>query len=169
MIDSEDFVRAFENIGCDFFTGVPDTMLAGIIDVLRERRLYIPAAREDEAVAMAAGAFFGGKIPVVLMENSGLGNAFNILMSLNLVYTIPCIMIISWRGFEGKDANEHLVMGQTMPQLLDLIRIPHRTLSEQTIIEDLQWTAKTFMEQRIPAALLIKNGITDPLEPITFP
>ena len=67
MIDSEDFVRAFENIGCDFFTGVPDTMLAGIIDVLRERRLYIPAAREDEAVAMAAGAFFGGKIPVVLM------------------------------------------------------------------------------------------------------
>ena len=165
MIDSEDFVRALKDIGCDFFTGVPDTMLAGIIDVLSERRLYTPAVGEDQAVALAAGAFFGGKIPVVLMENSGLGNAFNILMSLNLVYTIPCIMIISWRGFEGKDANEHLVMGQTMPQLLDLIRIPYRTFSEQTIIEDLQWTAKTFMEQRIPVALLIKNGIVKTLQP----
>ena len=74
-------------------------------------------------------------------------------------------MIISWRGFGGKDANEHLVMGQTMPQLLDLIRVPHRTLSEQTIIEDLQWVAKTFMEQRIPVALLIKNGIVKTLQP----
>ena len=165
MIDSEDFVRALKDIGCDFFTGVPDTMLAGIIDVLSERRLYTPAVREDEAVALAAGAYLGGKIPVVLMENSGLGNAFNILMSLNLIYTIPCIMIISWRGFEGKDASEHLVMGQTMPQLLDLIRVPHRTLSEQTIIEDLQWVAKTFMEQRIPVALLIKNGIVKTLQP----
>jgi sulfopyruvate decarboxylase alpha subunit len=165
MINSEDFVRALEDIGCDFFTGVPDAMLAGIIDVLSERRLFTPAVREDEAVALAAGAFLGGKIPVVLMENSGLANSFNILMSLNLIYTIPCIMIISWRGFEGKDASEHLVMGQTMPQLLDLVRIPHRTLSEQTIIEDFQWTAKIFMEQCIPVALLIKKGIVKTLQP----
>ena len=165
MIDSEDFVRALEDIGCDFFTGVPDVMLAGIIDVLSERRLYTPAVREDEAVALAAGAFLGGKIPVVLMENSGLGNAFNILMSLNLIYTIPCIMFISWRGFEGKDASEHLVMGHTMPQLLDLVRIPYRTLSQQKIIEDLRWTAKTFMEQRIPVALLMKKGIVKTLQP----
>ena len=165
MIESEDFVRALEDIGCDFFTGVPDTMLAGIINVLSERRLYTPVVREDQAVALAAGAFFGGKIPVVLMENSGLGNVLNVLMSLHLVYAIPCIMIISWRGFEGKDSNEHLVIGQTMPQLLDLVRIPHRTLSEQTIIEDLQWTAKTFMEQHIPVALLIKKGIVKTLQP----
>ena len=74
-------------------------------------------------------------------------------------------MIISWRGFEGKDASEHLVMGQTMPQLLDLVRIPYRTLSQQKIIEDLRWTAKTFMEQRIPVALLMKKGIVKTLQP----
>ena len=165
MIDSDDFVKALEGIGIDFFTGVPDTILGGIIADLTEKRLYTPAVREDEAVAMAAGAYLGGKIPAVLMQNSGLGNALNILESLNLIYQIPCILLVSWRGFEGKDAPEHLVMGQTMTQLLDTVKIPHRTLSDETVVSDLQWTAKTFMEQRIPLALLLKKGIVKTVQP----
>lgn len=165
MIDSDDFVQALQTVGFDFFTGVPDTILGGIIAALEERRLYTPSVREDEAVAMAAGAFLGGKIPVVLMQNSGLGNAMNVLMSLNLIYQIPCLLIVSWRGFEGKDAPEHLVMGQTMPQILDTIRIPHRTLAEQSVVDDLKWTAQTFMSQRIPVALLLKKGIVKAVQP----
>lgn len=165
MIESDDFVRALQDIGFDFFTGVPDTILGGIISALEDQRVYYPSVREDEAVAMAAGAYLGGRIPAVLMQNSGLGNALNVLMSLHLIYQIPCLMIISWRGFEGKDAPEHLVMGQTMPQLLDTIRIPHRTISEQTLVDDLKWTAQTFMSQRIPVALLLKKGIVKSIQP----
>ena len=165
MIDSDDFVKALQGIGVDFFTGVPDTILGGIIADLTEKRLYTPAVREDEAVAMAAGAYLGGKVPAVLMQNSGLGNALNILESLNLIYQIPCVLLVSWRGFEGKDAPEHLVMGQTMTQLLDTVKIPHRTLSAETVVDDLQWTAKTFMEKRIPLALLLKKGIVKTVQP----
>lgn len=165
MIESDDFIQALQDIGFDFFTGVPDTILGGIIATLSERQLYTPAVREDEAAAMAAGAFLGGKIPAVLMQNSGLGNALNVLISLHLIYRIPSLLIISWRGFEGKDAPEHLVMGETMPQLLDLVRIPHRTLSQDTMVEDLKWTAHTFMEQRIPVALLLKKGIVKTVQP----
>ncbi len=165
MIDSDDFVKALQGIGIDFFTGVPDTILGGIIADLTEKRLYTPAVREDEAVAMAAGAYLGGRIPAVLMQNSGLGNALNILESLNLIYQIPCLLLVSWRGFEGKDAPEHLVMGQTMTQLLDTVKIPHRTLSVETVVDDLQWTAKTFMDQRIPLALLLKKGIVKTVQP----
>ena len=165
MIESDDFVRALRDIGFDFFTGVPDTILGGIIATLTDEGLYTPAVREDEAVAMAAGAYMGGKIPMVLMQNSGLGNAINVLASLNLIYQIPCLLLISWRGFEGKDAPEHLVMGQTMTQLLDTLRIPHRTLSSETMVEDLKWTAQTFMDQRIPLALLLKKGIVKTVQP----
>ena len=165
MIDSDDFVKALQGFGIDFFTGVPDTILGGIIADLTEKRLYTPAVREDEAVAMAAGAYLGGRIPAVLMQNSGLGNALNILESLNLIYQIPCLLLVSWRGFEGKDAPEHLVMGQTMTQLLDTVKIPHRTLSVETVVDDLQWTAKTFMDQRIPLALLLKKGIVKTVQP----
>ncbi|RMH07019.1 MAG: sulfopyruvate decarboxylase subunit alpha [Nitrospirae bacterium] len=165
MIDSDDFVQALQTIGIDFFTGVPDTILAGIIVALEERRLYTPSVREDEAVALAAGAYLGGKIPAVLMQNSGLGNALNVLMSLHLIYRIPTILVISWRGFEGKDAPEHVVMGQTMTTLLETVKIPYRAVTSQTVGEDLNWTARTFMEQRIPVALLLKKGVVKTLQP----
>jgi len=165
MIDADDFVKGLQGIGFDFFTGVPDTILGGIIAHLTEERLYTPAVREDEAVAMAAGAYFGGKVPAVLMQNSGLGNALNVLESLNLIYQIPCLLLVSWRGFEGKDAPEHLVMGATMTTLLDTIKIPHRTLAAESMNDDLQWTARTFMEQRIPVALLLKKGIVKTVQP----
>lgn len=165
MIESDDFVQALQDIGVDFFTGVPDSILGGIIATLMERRLYTPAVREDEAVAMAAGAYMAGKVPCVLMQNSGLGTSLNALISLNLLYEQPCLLLISWRGFQGKDAPEHLVMGQTMTQLLETMKIPHRVLSEATLIEDFKWTAQTFMKQRIPVALLLKKGIVKGLHP----
>jgi sulfopyruvate decarboxylase alpha subunit len=165
MIESDDFVQSLQDIGFNFFTGVPDSILGGIISTLMERRLYTPAVREDEAVAMAAGAYMAGKIPAVLMQNSGLGTSLNTLVSLNLIYQQPCLLIVSWRGFQGQDAPEHLVMGQTMTQLLDAVRIPHRTLSEQTAVDDLKWTAETFMKQRIPVALLLKKGVVKGIQP----
>ncbi len=165
MIESDNFVQALQDIGFDFFTGVPDSILGGIIATLIERRLYTPAVREDEAVAMAAGAYMAGKVPAVLMQNSGLGTSLNALISLNMIYRQPCVLIISWRGYQGKDAPEHLVMGQTMTQLLDTVRIPHRTLSEKTAVDDLKWVAETFMKQRIPVALLIHKGVVKGLHP----
>ncbi|TMQ30723.1 MAG: sulfopyruvate decarboxylase subunit alpha [Nitrospirae bacterium] len=141
MIESDAFIQALQDIGVDFFTGVPDSILAGIIAELMERRLYTPAVREDEAVAMAAGAYMSGKIPAVLMQNSGLGTSLNTLISLNMIYCQPCILIVSWRGYQG------------------------RTLSEKTAIDDLKWLAETFMKQRIPVALLITKGVVKGLHP----
>jgi sulfopyruvate decarboxylase subunit alpha len=165
MIESDAFVQAMQDMGVNFFTGVPDSILGGIIAELLDRRLYTPAVREDEAVAMAAGAYMGGKIPAVLMQNSGLGTSLNALISLNVIYRQPCILIISWRGQGGKDAPEHLVMGEVMPQFLDTMKIPHRTLTEKTAVEDFKWVAETFMKQRIPVALFITKGVVKGLHP----
>jgi sulfopyruvate decarboxylase TPP-binding subunit len=108
---------------------------------------------------MAAGAFMGGRSPVVLMQNSGIGTSLNSLISLNLIYLQPCLLMISWRGHDGKDAPEHLVMGQVLPDLLDLVRIPHRTLTAERCKEDLDWASQVFIQQRIPVALLIVKGV----------
>ncbi len=165
MIESDQFVQALQDIGFNFFTGVPDSILGGIIETLMERSLYTPSVREDEAVAMAAGAYMAGKVPVVLMQNSGLGTSLNALISLNMIYHQPCLLLVSWRGFEGKDAPEHLVMGQAMTALLDAVRIPHRTFSEATAVDDFRWAAHTFMKERIPFALLLKKGIVKGIHP----
>ena len=165
MIESDVFVQALQDIGVNFFTGVPDSILGGIIAELMNRGHYIPAVRADEAVGMAAGAYMAGRIPAVLMQNSGLGTSLNTLLSLNLIYRQPCVLIVSWRGQGGKDAPEHLVMGEVMPQLLDTVKIPHRTLTEKTAVEDFRWIADTFMKMKIPVALFIPKGVVKGLQP----
>ena len=53
MIESDVFVQALQDMGVNFFTGVPDSMLGGIIAELMTRKVYTPAVREDEAMALA--------------------------------------------------------------------------------------------------------------------
>jgi hypothetical protein len=56
-------------------------------------------------------------------------------------------------------------MGEVMPQFLDTMKIPHRTLTEKTAIDDLRWIAETFMKKRIPLALNITKGVVKGLHP----
>ena len=155
VIDSDVFVQAMQDLGVNFFTGVPDSILGGIIAELMIRRVYIPAVREDEAVGMAAGAYMAGRVPAVLMQNSGLGTCLNTLMSLNLIYRQPCLLIVSWRGQGESDAPEHLVT----------VRIPHRTLTEKTAVEDLRWGIDTLRKRQIPVALVLTKGVVRGLHP----
>ena len=103
--------------GFDFFTGVPCSLAEGLIAALERRprggrEPYIPAVREDIALGLAAGAWLGGRVPAVLMQNSGLGTSANALVSLSLLYRLPVLLLVTWRGYEGKDAPEHIVMGE---------------------------------------------------------
>ena len=106
--------------GFDFFTGVPCSLAEGVIAALERhppgRAPYIPAVREDISLGLAAGAWLGGRMPAVIMQNSGLGTSANALVSLSLLYRLPALLLMTWRGFEGKDAPEHIVMGEiTLP------------------------------------------------------
>lgn len=158
----EVFARALRDAGYDFFTGVPCSLISGLIAVLDESpdTAYYPETREDAAVGLACGAMMAGKQPVVLMQNSGLGVCINALASMTLMYRTPCLLLITWRGFDGKDAPEHIIMGQVSGQLLETIGVPFRAPSPETLIEDLQWAARLQREQMTPAALLLRPGVT---------
>src|SRR5262245_60486104 len=122
-VTGEAFVRSLRAAGFDFFTGVPCSLLEAPIACLESQGepAYIPATREDEAMSIAAGAWMAGKkLPVVFMQNSGLGNCLNVIASLHQIYEIPCLIVVSWRGKGGKDAPEHLLMGAVMPDFLKL-------------------------------------------------
>ena len=88
----------------DFFTGIPDSLLKHfclcVNDNIPEGQ-HIIAANEGNAIALAAGYHLAtGKLPLVYMQNSGLGNAVNPLLSLcdTTVYSIPILLLIGWRG-----------------------------------------------------------------------
>jgi phosphonopyruvate decarboxylase len=151
--------------GYDFFTGVPCSLIAGLVADLESdpRRPYVPAVREDVAVGLAAGAWLAGRRPMVLMQNSGLGTSLNALVSLSLMYRLPALLLVTWRGHRGQDAPEHLLMGEISPALLELIRIPHRVLAASTIADDVAWGRAESERLSQPVALLLPPGVLDPV------
>ncbi|ODS31167.1 MAG: hypothetical protein SCARUB_03710 [Candidatus Scalindua rubra] len=163
MFKSDDFAQELINNGYDFFTGVPCTIIGNLITNLTDRPdvTYIPSVREDTAVGIASGAYMAGKIPVVLMQNSGLGQCLNALASLNLIYKLPCLLIVTWRGFNGKDAPEHLVMGKVCTKLLDTVGISHYTFNLDNIKVLIKMSHRYITENKEPFAIFLKKGIID--------
>lgn len=153
------FVDHLLGVGFDFFAGVPCSLVGPVIAELEARGLYLGETREDAALGVAAGAYLGGRLPVVVMQNSGLGVSLNALGSLHLLYELPCLLVVTWRGYEGRDAPEHLVMGDVLPRLLDLFAIPHRAPAPETMEVDVDWAARTARDTRKPVALVVKPGL----------
>ncbi|MBI1870710.1 MAG: sulfopyruvate decarboxylase subunit alpha [Chlamydiae bacterium] len=156
---AHDFWQKLKIKGFNFFTGVPCSFLEDLIRCISTHEDYLPAVREDSAMGVAVGAYLGGKKPVLLMQNSGLGVSYNALTSLNLIYKLPVLMLISLRGYQIKDAPEHWVMGEITPHLLDTIKIPYRIPSPESLGEDLKFCIDEMNRGQIPAALLMRKGI----------
>ena len=149
--------------GFDFYTGVPCSVLGNIINYLSEsdRFMYVPATRESEALGIAVGAYMGGKKPVVLMQNSGLGNSLAALASLVFLYRFPMLLVVSWRGYLGKDAPEHLLMGKYMLDFLKVMNVPTKVLSADVLKEQIVDSVRVLAEEKIPVALILKRGVVE--------
>lgn len=152
------------NGGATLWSGVPCSYLKSLIDcVISHPRLrYVPAANEGDAVSVAAGAWLGGGLGVALMQNSGLGNAVNPLTSLLQAFSIPMVLLVTWRGQPGgpPDEPQHELMGRITPELLDSMEIPWQELpaEPQAACAALRSSVERALAESRPCALLIPSG-----------
>ena len=153
-MDAATLKKRLKDLGFDFFTGVPCSLLGGIIESLAGE--YIPAVREDTALGVAAGAYLGGRKPCVLMQNSGLGYSLNVLTSLNMIYDIPVLMLISFRGYAGKDAPEHLIMGRHCVELVETFGISSKVCGKDDLVSALADADKEIAKGK-PYCVFIKE------------
>ena len=131
MLNTAQFLDQLIDHGYDFYSGVPCSLLKPLINHVMNTQPYVAAVNEGDAVATCAGAYLGGKKPVVLMQNSGLGNAVSPLTSLNHPYGIPVLGIISLRGEDGVEHNpQHTFMGSITSKMLEVMNIDHAVLSQ---------------------------------------
>jgi len=161
LTPSQRFLDLLEANGYDFFTGVPCSLFDGVTRVLdaEPKYGYVSAVREDSAIGIAAGAFLGGRQPVVLMQNSGLGVSTNAIVSLNQIYDIPALLVVSWRGRFGKDAPEHIIMGDVMEGFLGLLRIPYAVFDPETLERDIARLTVCMRDTQKPVALVVPRGM----------
>jgi phosphonopyruvate decarboxylase len=108
-----EFYSALKGAGVDFVAGVPCSSLGPLFCLAARDRevVYVPAVREDVAVAAAAGGALAGKRALVLMQNSALGVCGNALLSLTALYRLPLLVVIGWRGCDPAEAPEHRAFG----------------------------------------------------------
>jgi phosphonopyruvate decarboxylase len=132
MLDTKAFGEELKKLQFSFYSGVPCSFLKNLINYAINECDYVAAANEGDAVAIASGAYLGGKKSIVLMQNSGLTNAISPLVSLNYPFQIPLLGFVSLRGETGMlDEPQHELMGIITTQLLDLIKVKWLILSDE--------------------------------------
>lgn len=165
MINISDFYNCLIAEGVDFFTGVPDSYLNEFCKYVLEKcpDNNVIAANEGNAIAIAAGHYLAtGNIPLVYMQNSGLGNAINPLLSMcdTTVYGIPLLLLIGWRGEPGSgDWAQHEKQGILTTIFLDEMGIPYKIItpndSADSAIKDLLLKARN--DKKVVALIVCKG------------
>lgn len=159
---SKEIIKSLLKHDYTYYTGVPCSLLKGIFLELESKTFqdiqYFPAIREDSAVGLASGFSLSGERSVVLMQNSGLGYCLNVLTSFNLIYDVPTLLIISWRGYTS-DAVEHDVIGKKLLDVLSSVDIPYQVLDLENIKNSITPLINTINSTKRPAALIIKDNV----------
>lgn len=173
MINQEKFLNVLSTCGVEFFTGVPDSYLNGFCNYLLETvstDKNIIAANEGNAVAIASGYYFStGKVPLVYMQNSGMGNTLNPIISLvdHHVYEVPMVLLIGWRGEPGgKDYQSHVqhrTQGEVTTEILEMLNIPYVIASDDDA--ELERQTKAIIQaaktESKPIAIIGCKGVFD--------
>jgi phosphonopyruvate decarboxylase len=168
MIQASDFLQPAKEMGFDLFTGVPCSYLKPFINYTIDAPDldYIGATNEGDAVAIAAGAELAGRRGVVMFQNSGFGNAVNPLTSLNAIFRIPALLIVTWRGEPGGEPDEpqHELMGQITAEMFDTLRLPYALFPqrEDEVAPTLDRAVREMERTRLPFGLIMKHGSVAP-------
>jgi phosphonopyruvate decarboxylase len=164
MIFVENIFRFLKNKKIDFFTGVPDSILKFFSLPLENCNKYnhIISTNEGSAVSTAIGYYLSRKkIAAVYLQNSGLGNAINPLISIasKEVYSVPMLLIIGWRGAPGiKDEPQHNAKGRITSSLLKLLKIKTCLLKNEKDFSKLSKLITYSKKNKVPVACLVKKN-----------
>ena len=164
MIEIKSLIRLLKKNNINFFSGVPDSILKELSIYLenKSKKNHIIAVNEGAAVSVGIGHYLSTKkIPCVYMQNSGLSNAINPLISLanKKVYSIPLFLIIGWRGSpKFKDEPQHKVKGKITINILKLLKIKYVILRQNKDLIKLQKKIVGAKKNNDMVACLIENG-----------
>ena len=167
MIKTKEFYDYLKTKELVFFVGVPDSLLKNLCACIRENsdsKHNIITANEGNAVAIASGYYISSnKFGVVYMQNSGLGNTVNPLLSLadEEVYNIPILLIIGWRGEPGKkDEPQHIKQGKLTLPLLETMGIKYIVLTDN-YKEEIDKCYEYMKNTNKPIAIIVKKDTFD--------
>ena len=164
MIKVTSLINLLKKNKSDFFVGVPDSVLKELSFSLQniKKKKHVIATNEGSAISLGIGHYLSTKkLPVIYMQNSGLSNALNPLISIahEKVYSIPLILIIGWRGSPRvKDEPQHNVKGKITEKILNLLSIEYTVLRSVFDLNKFDKQIKLAKKNKSIVACLVEQG-----------
>lgn len=155
-------IDGLKQAGIDFVTYLPESWLHDVYDEVRAEKAFqvVLGTNEGECVAMAAGAWLGGRRPVVIMENSGLRVAAEALARLGMGHGLPVLMIMPFRGDLGDPDWWAQAHGVTLRPLLEALHIPYRVVDrDEDVASSIAAAWTTIHASKYPAAVVLGQRV----------
>ena len=138
------------------FIGVPDSTMKYFIDQGFKRKKILITTREEEAIGIATGFALSKSNSLVFMQNAGFANSISTITSLVQLYEIPLIFLIGWRGYLKKDAPEHMKIGKIQPNLLKILDLQRKIITDKNWKASCNWALKKLANHE-SCALIIRR------------
>ena len=153
---SQQIITNLKQGGADFFLSVPCKLLANMITILETDKdvYYSSIPREEEGMGICAGAYLGNKLPCIMMQNTGIGNSVNAIVSLLQLYQMSVVFLISYRGTPGEPVGAQGSMASVTHKILDTLRIPMLLCSDEKDLEKISTFTKHAKVIEGPVAIL---------------
>lgn len=151
------FVDSLKANDVTFSVLLPDSVMHPINELL----LADPAvqtvicSREDEGIAIAAGAGWGGRRSTVSMEGSAIGMS-GLILARAAIQRSPTLILASHSTVLGEKFGYHAATRVVAQPILDALRIPYHVLRDaEEIPHVVKEIIRTMDGQKIPVAILV--------------
>ncbi|MAS50840.1 MAG: hypothetical protein CL712_02815 [Chloroflexi bacterium] len=167
-IEANSIIKILKSHSFSNITGVPDSTFGNLFNLLEDDKEinYIRANREDTALGISSGFSISNNNSCVVMQNSGVGNIINPITSFNLMYQIPVLLIVGWRGYGGKpnDAPEHWIMGEKTKDFFKMLNISTATFENvdddpKELGDKFSNEIDDYLSKKEMKAIIIKKGV----------
>ncbi|MDQ7027955.1 MAG: thiamine pyrophosphate-binding protein [Anaerolineae bacterium] len=162
--NSKAVYQGIKDAGVKFITALPETWLIYLLQMADDdpEMCMMEVAKEEEAVGIAAGAYFAGEPNILLLQNHGFMGAINGIVSLAKLYHIPLCMLIAYRGHMGEPYYWHTQGGMVTEPLLQALSIPYAVARDSTLVGKQIKEALTYSHSLLsPVALLLSRDLME--------
>ena len=148
--------------GVEVVSALPETWLVHLIRLAEDdpEMILVRLAKEEEGVGVSAGAHLAGRRSAMLMQNHGLLQSVNGIVSLAQLYKIPLLLVISDRGHLGEPDPWQTEGGKTTRRILDALGIVTDELRDPAMVQLQVARGMTLTQASLhPVALLLTRDL----------
>ena len=101
LLKPESLIAEFKKNGVTHIVTIPDSETNYLYELMREQDWLdvVPSSREGETFAIALGLTVGGKVPVCVIQNTGMMESGDSIRGMAIDAGFPLVMLIGYRGW----------------------------------------------------------------------